>query len=365
MDNENNKSVNIDTNSLTENDAVEESKTDSGSDFKTTLISGIAIILCAALLIVTLSNCFKKSADANKAAAEKYSAGTGETDDAFAPADDTAVPADDTAAPADDAAPAADDTAAPADTPADTAAADDTAAAPADTPAPAQDSGSKQSSAKTPAQTAAKAPSTKAEILNYFNTAINKVKPNAKSVTQTLERNYQAKSIDLGSLGFAKGIVDPLIKNNMGENKDKMGITATTVAEKNKIFPVENETWASKLTMDDIKDAKIADNGSAYTITITVKDDAPAATITHGKGHHAKAFSVVMPQTIKDNAGGAAGFLKDLKVGNSNGKIVCKVDKATGNVTFASYDFVWSLGVSSFGGVTAYFGIIQEFSIKW
>ena len=151
----------------------------------------------------------------------------------------------------------------------------------------------------------------------------------------------------------------------MGVNEAKTGITATTVAEKNKIFPVENETWSSKLTMDDIKDAKISDNGSTYTITITVKDDAPSATIKHGQGHHAKAFSVVMPQTIKDNAGGAAGFLKDLKVGSSDGKIVAKIDKATGHVTSASYDFVWSLGVSMFGGITAYFGIIQEFSIKW
>ncbi len=362
MDNENNKSVNIDTNSLTDNQPEE--KIDSGSDFKSTLIAGIAILLCAALLILTLSNCFKKTAEANKSAAEKYNSGSGNVSDTIAAEDTPAASTDDTAAPADSAeVPADAAAAAPSDdSSAQPAQADDTSSSDS---APAQNADTKADSAKPAADSTAKAPSTKAEILNYFNTAINKVKPSAKSVTQTLERNYQAKSIDLGALGVAKGIVDPLIEKNMGENKDKMGITATTVAEKNKIFPVENETWASKLTMDDIKDAKIADNGSTYTITITVKDDAPAETITHGQGHHAKAFSVVMPQTIKDNAGGASGFLKDLKVGNSNGKIVCKVDKATGNVTFASYDFVWSLGISMFGGITAYFGIIQEFSIKW
>lgn len=355
MENEKNKSVNIETNSLTDESPA--AQADPRTDFKTTLIASIAVILCAALLIFTLSKCFSKTADANKSAANSYSSGSA---GAFAPADDTASSSDASAdtAQADDAssdAAVSDGSAQPAS---------DSGASASDS-APAQSASSDSGSSKAPAESGTKAPSTKAEILNYFNTAINKVKPNAKSVTQTLEKNYQAKSIDLGALGVAKGVVNPLIEKNMGVNKDKTGVTATTAAEKNKIFPVENETWSSKLTLDDIKDAKIAEQGGTYTITITVKDDAPAETVKHGQGHHAKAFSVVMPQTIKDNAGGASGFLKDLKVGNSDGKIVVKVDKATGNVTSASYDFVWSLGVSMFGGITAYFGIIQEFSIKW
>lgn len=361
MDSENNKAVNIDTNSLTENDSGKPA--DSGSDFKTTIIASVAIVLCAALVIFSLSSCFNKTTDANKILADKYSSGssggTGEAGDAFAPADNAAQSSDDTAVPADSADTSSSDTAsaetpAQQDSPADSASSDS---------APAQSGSSKSDSAAPSASE--KAPSTKAEILNYFNTAINKVKPGAKSITQTLEKNYMAKSIDLGSLGVAKGVVNPLIEKNMGVNKDKTGITATTLADKNKIFPVENETWASKLTLDDIRDAKISESGGVYTITITIKDDAPAASITHGQGHHAKAVSVVMPQTIIDNAGGAKGFLKDLKVGNSDGKIVVKIDKATGHVTSASYDFVWSLGISMFGGITAYFGIIQEFSVKW
>ena len=361
MDSENNKAVNIDTNSLTENDSGKPA--DSGSDFKTTLIASIAIVICAALVIVSLSSCFKKTADANKILADKYSSGssggTGEAGDVFAPADDTAQSSDDTAVPAEAADTSSTDTAS-AETPAQQ---DSSSGSASSDSTPAQSGSSKSDSAAPSA--AEKAPSTKAEILNYFNTAINKVKPGAKSITQTLEKNYMAKSIDLGALGVAKGVVNPLIEKNMGVNKDKTGITATTLADKNKIFPVENETWASKLTLDDIKDAKISESGGVYTITITIKDDAPAASITHGQGHHAKAVSVVMPQTIIDNAGGAKGFLKDLKVGNSDGKIVVKIDKATGHVTSASYDFVWSLGISMFGGITAYFGIIQEFSVKW
>lgn len=361
MENETNNSVNIETNSLTQNDLPPEQE--NKSDFKETIIKAVALVLCAVLVIFTISKCFEKATQNNKDVADQYTAAP-ESDDSFAAAFDDSGDSDIPAGTSDDTADAI-----PADTADDVqASADVEQPAQAETPAADTETPSQSGSKPAPAAqqaSAAKAPSTKAEILNYFNTAINKVKPGAKSITQTLEKNYQAKSIDLGSLGVAKGIVNSLIEKNMGINKEKTGKTATTLEEKNKLFPVENETWSSKLTLDDIKDAKLTEQGGNYLISITVKDDAPAATIKHGQSHHARAFSVVMPQTIKENAGGAASFLKDLKVGNSDGKINVKIDKATGHVTYASYDFVWSLGVSSFGGITAYFGIIQNFDIKW
>lgn len=205
----------------------------------------------------------------------------------------------------------------------------------------------------------------KAEIISYFNTASNKVKTSAKSVTKDKEENYEAKPIDLGSLGLLQNTVSGLINDNMGVDSEKSGVTATTVADKNKIYPVEGETWSSKLTEADVKTATCTESNGVYTITLTLNEDPLATEYAHGTGHHGKAFNIVMPQTIKDNAGGAASLLSSLKVGYQDGKIVVKVDAATGNIISANYDYVWLLNIDMFGGITAYFGIKTDYTVKW
>ena len=162
-----------------------------------------------------------------------------------------------------------------------------------------------------------------------------------------------------------QGAVSKLINDNMGVNEEQSGRTGTSVADKNAIYPVENEAWSSKLTVDDIKDATCTEQNGVCTITITVKDDELAEQYAHGTGHHGKAFNIVMPQTIKDNAGPAASLLSSLKVGYQGGKIVATVDAKTGNITSAKYDYVWLLNVDVAGGVTAYFGIKTDFTVKW
>ena len=205
----------------------------------------------------------------------------------------------------------------------------------------------------------------KAAIIEYFNTASNNVKTKAKSVTKVKEENYQAQDIDLGSLGMFKSVVSGLINDNMGVNEEQSGRTGSTAADKNAIYPVENETWSSKLTVDDVESATRTEKNGVYTITIKVKNDDLATEYSHGTGHHGKAFNIVMPQTIKDNAGGAASLLSSLKVGYQNGTIVATVDKATGNIISVTYDFHWLLNVDVFGGVTAYFGIKTDYTVKW
>lgn len=329
------------------------------SEIKVTVIKCISIVLCVVLVMVTLSQCITKYSDNNLSIAKLLSSsGSG----AAVPASDsydTDVPSD---VPSDDTAPT-DDTA-PAD---DSAASDSSAAADSQSTAqPSQQSGSAAaSSSGSSASSASKVPSTKQEILNYFNTAINDVKPHAKAITQTMDKDYQAASVELGSLGAFKGIVNKLIESNMGENTEKIGVTATTVAQKNKMFPVENESWASKLTVSDVKSATLTEKNGVYTITIKVVDDALSETTNHGQSHHGRAFSIVQTQSIYDNAGAAKSLITGLKIGYSNGVIVATVDAKTGHVTHAKYDYTWILHVSAAGGVTVPFGIYQEFDIKW
>ncbi|MBO7178870.1 MAG: hypothetical protein J6V78_00885 [Clostridia bacterium] len=205
----------------------------------------------------------------------------------------------------------------------------------------------------------------KAVIVDYFNKVSNKAKTSAKSITKDREENYQAQPINLGSLGMFQGVVNNLIDSNMGVNEEQSGRTGTTAEDKNAIYPVENESWASKLTAEDVAKAECTEKDGVYTITLELVNDPLATEYAHGSGHHGKAFNIVMPQTIKDNAGGAASLLGSLKVGYENGKIIVTVDAATGNITSAKYDFVWLLNIDMFGGITAYFGIKTDYTIKW
>lgn len=208
-------------------------------------------------------------------------------------------------------------------------------------------------------------PSSKEEIVAYFNTVINKVKPDAKAITQTNETSYPAGNVDLGSLGVFESTVDKLISANMGEKEERCGLTVTSVADKNRIFPVENEEWSSKLTAADVKEAKCVEKDGIYTIGLRLVDDDLNPSADHGEGHCGKAMSIVRPQAVRDNAGAASSLLDGLKIGYENSTIIIKVDAETGNVVSAAYDYTWILHVDSFGGINIPFGITQMYEIKW
>ena len=212
--------------------------------------------------------------------------------------------------------------------------------------------------------------SSQADILAYFNTAINKVKPNAKQITLNSEVNRTAGGISGNLPGSLTSLADSLIADNMGpkdlSSLDPGMVNATTTEQKNAMFPVENESWSSKLTADDISSATYTEADGKYTITILVKEDAPSTDTAHGTGHNGKVFSVIMPSIVTDNAGPAASLIKDVKTGHKDGKIVVTVDKETGNVETATYDFVWTLSLKALGmEVSIPFGLEKNFTITW
>lgn len=214
------------------------------------------------------------------------------------------------------------------------------------------------------------ASSSKADILSYFNTAINNVKPKAKQVTLNYEKNSEAGGIQGNLPGSLTSLANGLISANMGEKDlsklDPGLVNATTVDQKNAMFPVENESWSSKLTADDIEDATYTEADGKYTITIKVKADEPSTETAHGVGHNGKAFSVIMPSIVTDNAGGAANIIKNVQTGHKDGKIVVTVDKATGNVLTANYFYVWTLSLEALGAkLSIPFGLEKDFTIAW
>ena len=204
------------------------------------------------------------------------------------------------------------------------------------------------------------------DVVNYFNKAINNVKPNAKEITLTKEKNSQAGSVSGDLPKTLTSMADSLIAANMGDKDVSTVSPATSVDDKNAMFPVENESWSSQLTADDIESKEVVDNGSSYVITLNIKADEPSTDTAHGNGHNGKIFSVVMPSIVTDNAGPAASIIKDVKTGHSDGYVKITVDKASGNVTEATYYFVWTLSLTALSkNVSIPFGLEKNFTIAW
>lgn len=208
--------------------------------------------------------------------------------------------------------------------------------------------------------------STKEEIISLFNKAANNAKSNSKSIKQNYCKNSQASGIELKNKTLAS-VADKLISANMGNDKEKDNRTYTTAADKNKYFPVENQSWASKLTAADVKSATVKENGGKYEVVIKLIDDT-TPNLTAGQGHSGKAFSIVLKSDIMDNAGPAKSMIKDesVKITISNCIIKATIDKNTGNLLHANYYQHWRLALTALGiDVAVTFGIEEDYVINW
>ncbi len=282
--------------------------------------------------------------------------GKGDEETTTAPVETTADPfaAEDTTAAIEDTTAAVEDT---------TAAVEDTTAAVEDTTAAIEDTTAAETT-----EAAKTAPQTKAEIVEYYNTAINNAKKNSKSI----HSNYMKHAVAGEITGIPKAldsVGQSLIKDNMGEDDSKKNVTWTSAEDKNAFFPVENETWASKLTADDVKDAKLVEKDGKYIIRITTKDDPRSESYKHGSGHAPKAFNVVLPGIIDGYIPGIAKSL--FSVGTvatayPASTVQVTVDAATGNVVSANYMMYWTLYIPLSGtDVVLPFSTENDYTINW
>lgn len=200
--------------------------------------------------------------------------------------------------------------------------------------------------------TTASKPATKAEIVAYFNKAINGVKPNAKSVTRVSETNYRS-----GKITGVPSIVDKLVGgidsfvDGQLKKNSKGSETFSNSAAIKANFPVENESWSSKLTAkNDVASATCTEAGGVYTITIKTVADKASSNVHHGSGHAPKVFSVVLPSVINDqfSSGVLKSVAKAFKIGTAqmeypSGTVTVKVDAKTSRVINATYDAKWTI----------------------
>ncbi len=331
---------------------------------KSLIVKCVAAILCAVIVCISLNSAFGKIAEAVKQTgaivpvAGVVNNGSVSTDDDTV-ADDsisTDTPADDTATDTDTDVPADDSTAADTQTPDATEPAGNTGNTDTPTKAPAADKDTN----------ASKAPQSKEEIVAYFNTAVNKVKTSAKAVDQKSVTNYLASSPTIPSglsgiykmLGGDKWLDDMLKKNGQGA-------ATYTGADIKAKFPVEGESWASKLTAADVSSATCTESNGVYTIKLTTVADGKSADVKHGSGHAPKAFNVILPGVVNDNIPGVATSLVGTATMNYPASTaMIKVDAKTGNVTYAEYDLKWTINFDKMSAVIP-LGSVSIYNIKW
>ncbi len=315
----------------------------------------ILAVLLALAMLLGFAACGGNNEDTTTTTAE----------DIFAEVDDTTV-ADEATTVADEATTIADEATTVADEATTVAGETTTAAAEEATTAAGETTAAATTAATTKAASAM--PQGTEAIVAYFNTAINNAKTNSKSIHSNYMKHAVAGEIT-GIPSALDSIGQSLIKDNMGEDESKKNVTWTTAADKNAYFPVENETWASKLTAADVKSATITESNGKYTITITTKDDPRSEGYKHGSGHAPKAFNVVLPGIID---GYIPGIVKSMfSVGTvstayPSSTVKVTVDAATGKVLTANYMMYWTLYIPlGDTDVVLPFSTENDYTINW
>lgn len=211
-------------------------------------------------------------------------------------------------------------------------------------------------------------PEGKEAIVAYYNTAINNAKKNSKSIHSNYMKHAVAGEIT-GIPSALDSIGQSLIKDNMGEDDSKANVTWTSAEDKNAYFPVEGETYASKLTAADVKEAKIVEKDGKWIIRITTVADPRSEGYSHSNGHAPKAFNAVLPGLIDGYIPGIAKSL--FSVGTvatayPSSTVQVTVDPATGNVTHANYMLYWTLYIPLNGtDVVLPFSTENDYEINW
>lgn len=298
---------------------------------KKTIIQCVTAVLCTALVGLSCSNGLGKIADAKKEAAEKQPASsqasavvsdngsTNSSSDVVAPSDNGET------------------------TPTDggeTTPADNGETTPTDggETTPANDS--KPADNKPAGSTA---PSSKADIIKYYNTAMNKIVSSKAGYTKV-------RHTDLGQLEGAEAIMK--IKIAADAVNSFLGVGDTKyVNKKGEAKFLSN----AALTEADVKDAKCTDNGGIYTITLTLADGtskADASTkVDNGSLKRSGLFvgnddkdaydykSAVNIYLGLNNSGDAS--VQAVSEKTSKTTITIKVDSKTGNVSSVDASWHW------------------------
>lgn len=166
-------------------------------------------------------------------------------------------------------------------------------------------------------------------IVEYYNTAANKVKSNASVVTLNyVDRAANDEYLEVS--GALKSVASFAMNTFLTKDENPVELTGDSIKS---TFPVKNEDFSSKLTASQVKSATCTDNGTEYEIKIELlNDDTPNCTAGNGYG---ACMNYLGAEEITLDYPGLS--ISDVKLTYHDGVIIAKIDKATGNLVYANY----------------------------
>ena len=208
-------------------------------------------------------------------------------------------------------------------------------------------------------------PSTKAEIVAYFNESANRVKAEQPGYTWKDRVLIDQSAIECSNRMLdalaprVLRVVSPIAKFGQWQKQDGIAKGAD-----HKGFPVENQSWASRLEPGFVKSATCMENGGEYQIKIVLADeDVPAlpkdATATR-TGKVMNAWDASMLEDAKM----AEPFVTITNFGTNyrDCQIACAVDKKTGSLKQITYTVscILEIDVKQFGKAHASLPFTRE-----
>ena len=218
-----------------------------------------------------------------------------------------------------------------------------------------QTTAAQQTEETTAATAPSGAPQGTAAILAYYNTAANNIKTNAKSVTRNYE-DYQHNEEKLVVPSMLQSAGSSLIGTFLKKNDTPQTYEGGELQN----FYIPGETYVSKLTEAQIKSAECKDNGSEYEITIIANTEKNP---TYGQGVSG-GFEIIKTEDVMN----AAGFIvKSFDTEYYDCTIKCKIDKATGNVTWINFSTPIVMDVASKIGINATVGMtfVKDYTVTY
>lgn len=185
-------------------------------------------------------------------------------------------------------------------------------------------SGSSQSGSGTASTPSATKPSTskkmsKAEIISYCNTALNKAKAAKVGYNKKMVREVK---------GNTDGISQNLIKLVAANKSTTMKKGSADIKDD---FPAAGYDWSSKLREQDVANATLKKNGQYYEIRLTLgKEQNPA------KGEKSS-YGRVMSVIDAAEAGKMVPGIKTINMSYHDGYVYAKVDSKTGKLVAAEF----------------------------
>ena len=181
-------------------------------------------------------------------------------------------------------------------------------------------------------------PSSKAEIVAYFNEAANRVKTEKPGLTKTEKISFQIEGG--GAVAGIASQVQKALKSVL--NPDP--VTVKKGESHNAAFPVENQSWASRLSPNAVASASCEEKSNAYAITIRMKQEH----ISYEQARqplqtaHGQVADILQTSEIEEQMAGLSWLvtLHDVDQTYTGTVITCTIDKQSGRMRAAQYHIV-------------------------